>query len=301
VQTPGIPAKFVIKNDPKMVVDADWALVEKHPESISISLLPTGFNHGIQIRLGNGHQVELILLSSQEAEDAWKTNVDGSSHLLQTDRDFFADENSFVLLSEGDAHCGFTLYPTLNGSLKLTSGGSLSFRPQGKSTRFNASVSAERPVLEMRKIKEAGKVPHVKLGPPLPWRTNRVAMAPNSADFELADMWAISVPRYLQSNTVNNLFLQIDYAGDVARLSANGSLLDDNFNNGVGWTIGLRRFTRMLSNGPLELSILPLRRDAPIFLEKRFWPSFHSRGQVGDLKSATLIPQYKFQFQIGLN
>ena len=50
--------------------------------------------------------------------------------------------------------------------------------------------------------------------------------------------------------------------------------------------------------GPLELSILPLRRDAPIFLERRFRPNFGSKNQIVDLKSATLIPQYKFQIEI---
>ena len=49
-------------------------------------------------------------------------------------------------------------------------------------------------------------------------------------------------PAHLQSSTISNIFLKIAYTGDVARLSANGYLLDDNFNNGLPWMIGLRRF-----------------------------------------------------------
>jgi beta-galactosidase len=91
--------------------------------------------------------------------------------------------------------------------------------------------------------------------------------------------------------------LKIAYTGDVARLSANGNLLDDNFYNGLPWTIGLQRFIRKTGNQPIELSILPLRRDAPIFIEKRFKPNFGDKNQIVDLGSVALIPQYKFRIE----
>ena len=106
-------------------------------------------------------------------------------------------------------------------------------------------------------------------------------MAPDDSAFKLAAKWAISMPRILQSSTISNVFLRIAYTGDVARLSVEGVLLDDNFNNGLPWTIGLRRFTPKIGDGPLELSILPLRRDAPIFFEKRFRPSFDEQETNG--------------------
>jgi beta-galactosidase len=114
----------------------------------------------------------------------------------------------------------------------------------------------------------------------------------------LAGQWAISAPANLQSSTISNIFLKIDYAGDVARLSADGKLLDDNFNNGMPWTIGLRRFIAKIGSGPLELSILPLRKDAPIFIERRLRASFDDKSQIVDLKDATLIPQYRFQMDM---
>jgi hypothetical protein len=89
--------------------------------------------------------------------------------------------------------------------------------------------------------------------------------------------------------------LEITYTGNIARLSANGHLLDDDFYNGLPWTIGVERFLPNLDNGSLELSILPLRKDAPIFIEKEFQPDFGDRNQIVDLKSARLIPQYEFR------
>src|ERR1019366_320997 len=102
-EVPGIPAEFVMKNVPDLVVRANGALVQKHGEDISISRIPTGLNHVIQLRRGKGPEVRLILLSGREAEDAWKTNIDGSMHLLQTQQNFSTDEEWFVLQPEGHA------------------------------------------------------------------------------------------------------------------------------------------------------------------------------------------------------
>lgn len=293
---PGISAEFVIKSEPSLKVDAHGAVIRRHGEDISISSIPAGLDHGIRIRHGHGPEVRLILLSSQEAENTWKTSIDGSAHLLETNEDFFTDEKSFVLTSEGNARCAFTLFPTVNGHWKLA-GGNLKSHRLGETSNFVASVPEVHPNLEIKKVKEADEVPPVKLGSPLSWRPKGVAMAPDDTDFELAAKWAISMPHSLPSSTISDMLLKIAYAGDVARLSVNGYLLDDNFDNGLAWTIGLQRFNRKIADVPLELSILPLRRDAPIFLEKRFWPNFDGANQVVDLKSATLIPQYKFQIE----
>ena len=296
-EIPDIPAEFVIKNDPGLTVHANDALVQRRGEGISISRIATGFDHPIQIRRGKGHGVRLILLSGREAENAWKTSIDGSMHLLETVQDFFTDETSFVLQSEGDARCDFSAFPSIHGDLKLV-GGNLDVQGVGETKHYTGSVPEENLKFKIEKLREASEVPHGKLGPPLSWRPQGVAMAPDNAAFKLAAKWKITIPRNLQSSTISNVFLRIAYAGDVARLSVDGDLLDDNFNNGSPWTIGLRRFIPKMGDGPLEVSILPLRRDAPIFFERRFKASFDDKSQIVNLKSATLIPQYKFRMEI---
>jgi hypothetical protein len=296
-EIPGIPAEFVMKNDPGMAVHANGALVRRHGDVIRISRVSTGFGHRIQILRGNGPEVRLILLSGRESEDAWKTSIDGSTHLLETEQDFFTDEELFVLQSEGDARCDFNMFPALHGDLKLA-GGNLDVHEVGETTHYTGSVPEERPKLKVEILSDAVEVPPLKLGPPLSWRPQGVAMAPDDSEFRMAATWVISIPRNLQSRTISNIFLTIDYAGDVARLSADGNLLDDNFNNGIPWTIGLQRFIPKIGDGRLELSILPLRRDAPIFFERRSRANFEDKRQIVDLKSATLIPQYRFQMEM---
>ena len=61
------------------------------------------------------------------------------------------------------------------------------------------------------------------------------------------------------------VFLRIAYEGDVARFYVAGKMLTDNFYNGTPWVIGLDRIPCSQWDR-LELKILPLRNQVPIYL-----------------------------------
>jgi beta-galactosidase len=296
-ETEGIKSEFVLQDDPGVSIQANGAQVKKHGEKIFISDVPTGLDHGVRIRRENGPEIRLILLSRREAANVWKTDLDGSMHLLETEQDFFSDERSIVLQARGNSRCEFTLSPAIQHTLSLA-GGALEVQGTGETTHYVGSVPAEHPELKVEKVRDASDVPPVKFGPALSWRPQGVAIAPNDSEFRLASTWSISMPRIVQSVSISNLFLEVAYTGDVARLSAEGHLLDDNFYNGVPWAIGLKRYMPRSGFGPIELSIVPLRRDAPIFIEERFLPRFGDKKQIVDLESVRLIPQYKFRIEL---
>ena len=62
-EIPGIPAEFVLEDDPGLTVHAKGCTrCESGAKSISISKIADGFDHGIRIRRGKGPEVRLILL-----------------------------------------------------------------------------------------------------------------------------------------------------------------------------------------------------------------------------------------------
>ena len=89
----------------------------------------------------------------------------------------------------------------------------------------------------------------------------------------------------------------MDYQGDAARLLANGKLLDDDFYNGETWQVGLRRYRTDGVVPPLTLQILPLRSDAPIFLEPAVRAALPNTPQIDRLKAIHVIPQYQLQLE----
>lgn len=108
----------------------------------------------------------------------------------------------------------------------------------------------------INKIREAGKLRTITIG------VNKVAEEPSDEDFNQAAVYTIDLPDVDRTD----LLLNIDYRGDVARLYADGKLIDDNFYNGRPFLYGLWRLPKDCKH--LELRIMPLQKDMPIYFPR---------------------------------
>ena len=135
------------------------------------------------------------------------------------------------------------------------------------------------------KVREAGPLRTITIG------AQKVAEEPQDEDFEQAAVYRIYLPqetsnlrsalplrssknsqfsnlnsRFSNLNSQFSNLLRISYRGDVARLYANGHLVADNFYYGRPFLFGLWRLPE--GTRELELRILPLQKDAPIYLPR---------------------------------
>ena len=86
-----------------------------------------------------------------------------------------------------------------------------------------ASMPAKSPSQSPRP-KPAGAAPPIERANPAGWRKQPVAVAPTDETMaKVAGGWSITLPKDALSN-VEDIFLQIHYQGDVARLYANTTL-----------------------------------------------------------------------------
>ena len=115
-------------------------------------------------------------------------------------------------------------------------------------------IAVEAP--NINKVKEAGALRTITIG------VNKVAEEPVDEDFEQAAVYTIDLPVLNRQG----LLLNIDYRGDVARLYADGKLLDDNFYNGRPFQYALWRLPKDCRQ--LELRILPLQKDMPVYFPR---------------------------------
>jgi hypothetical protein len=93
---------------------------------------------------------------------------------------------------------------------------------------------------------------------------------------------------------VSDVFLRIDYRGDIGRLYAGQRLLDDDFYHGETWEVGWKRFTS-LGGSDITLKVLPLRKDAPIYLSPGARPDFGSGQQICTVRSIGASTEYEVQ------
>ena len=120
-----------------------------------------------------------------------------------------------------------------------------------------------------------------------------MATAPLDPDFDKAAVWRVHLPANLDLGL--DPIVRFHYVGDVARVTLNGKLLTDDFYNGNAFDLGLRRYAPEILNGDLRIAILPLRKDAPIYMADKARPDFGKSGSIVNLKSVEIVPRYQAQ------
>ena len=78
------------------------------------------------------------------------------------------------------------------------------------------------------------------------------------------------------------------------------SLVDDNFFNGTPWEIGLKRFLPDAANSGIRIKVLPLRQDAPIYLDASVRSTLPIHGEIAQVNSLTLKPEYEIVVTLSL-
>jgi hypothetical protein len=152
----------------------------------------------------------------------------------------------------------------------------------GFSTNYMNNISRiDKVVTEL--LRHAGPVREI----PLSNGKSHIPLAPSESDWTNAAIWKIKLPAKASFN--RNPLLRIRYTGDVARLTLNGKLLDDNFYCGREFDLGLSRYAPDIFSGDLRLEILPLRKDAPIFFEPKDAPDFGTNETLLKLESIDMV------------
>ena len=92
--------------------------------------------------------------------------------------------------------------------------------------------------------------------------SQKVAAMPADKDFEQAAVYDVSISN-VDTSKINDIYIYICYKGDVARMYADGKLVEDNFWNGKPMLVRLSD----IYNKKAELRILPLSKEYPIYLQ----------------------------------
>ena len=153
----------------------------------------------------------------------------------------------------------------------------------GKSVRFDTPQKISTVAVKTELLQRAGPAREI----PLSTGKAPIAIAPNDADFTNAIVWKIKLPAKVDLKT--NPLLRIRYVGDVARLTLNGKLIDDNFYSGRTFDLGLGRYGPEILTGDLRLEILPMRKDAPIFIEPKAKLEFGESASLAELQTVDLV------------
>jgi beta-galactosidase len=284
---PGISPEFALDSRAKVVGVSGPVETKRTVQGVRLRVSSTG---AAEVRLSGG--VHLVLLPESQAEEVWL--VDDPSLLLLTRADAFSDGNRWTLQSGGDPRFDFGIF----GTASPEAGEAIQLaveRERDLFQRYHAALPALDLQARVTNIRPAAARTPWQFGPKVSWRPTSVPLAPDDADFAGAAIWRIEVPPIPSAATVSDVFLKIEYQGDVARLYRGQRLIDDNFWNGLPWTVGLKETIDDWRNAQpdLQLRVLPLPKRFPMYIEKGGELHFDSAGEAGLLTAVRLVPRYQ--------
>lgn len=275
-ETPGVPAEFVFDGD-GISVESAAGEVTITDGRIRVRHVRPGTDAALRLRCANGASLYILLLDEPQSLACWKGTLAGRERIFLTRAGLTLDGDEIRLSAEEPTDLTVAVFPA-PPSLAATAG-----TPDGLFHRFT-------PPRPPARVTEARVEPVWAAGPArrvLPGSAG-VAEAPSDEDFAGAGVWRITL---LEDTDAERL--RIRYVGDAARLYLDSELLTDNFYNGNPFEIGLRRYAPDIYRKELLLKILPLRRDAPIYLPEDAWPDFGSAESALDLAGVEVIGDYE--------
>ncbi len=169
----------------------------------------------------------------------------------------------------------------------LNEADSLTLQKSGNEVVFEKKPKISTTKVKTEQIQTAGPARQI----PLSNGKSHIALAPADDDFTNAAVWQIHLPKNLDLN--KGPILRVHYIGDVARLTLDGKLIEDNFYSGREFDLGLKRYGPAILTGDLRLEILPLRADAPIYLESKAQPDFGGKDSLVELQGIEVLNRYE--------
>ena len=288
-ETEGVPAQFAFAtNGPTVEVLAGHLT---HGEDVNLLRdIKPGTKVAARLRLADGRSVQMVVLDPKSSLALWKGNLAGHDRVFLTKAGLVLDGDNLRLTSTAPANLNVSIYPA-PASLTFL-GSDLSGKTDGVFQRF--TPSAQRAVkykATFKSVQAAGPPREIPIGR----IAQPVATAPLDPDFEKAAVWRVKIPEDVDLGT--DLILRFHYVGDVARVMLDGKFITDDFYNGNALDIGLRRHAPDILKGDLRIAILPLRKDAPIYMAGEARPHFGKADSVAALQSIEIIPRYQLQLR----
>ncbi len=286
---PGIRTEFAFDESTLASLRAATAVISRAPGVRYVDGIRPGPGIALSARSKAGQTVRIVVLTPSEALDIWKCKLPGGEHVVLSPADVFFDETSLHLRARAVQQLHFSVFPALQNA-PLANVPLQRIGRDGVFVTYSAAIAAKQVSVRWEKIRAAASSAPGKMG-----KYN--AMAPTDSDFDRAGEWRIAIPAHTLDG-LSDAFLRIQYAGDVARLYAGQHLLADDFCKGTTWEIGLKRFAPEAVGKNLELKIMPLRKDAKIYLPPDAWPRFPPSGEIAGMSGINAVPEYEVRVNL---
>lgn len=178
----------------------------------------------------DGFKINICTMSDEDSLKFWKVNLNGQERILITDANVLITNNQLRLEFEEVNQVSLKVFPEFEGGVSFN-GKNRKGTKSGLFTEYIIDSFYKDIDLELHYISDC------------------------KATIKLDEQ---------SFKNIKEIFLKIDYVGDIGYAFINGELINDNFCNTRTWEIGLKRFEKELIEEGMYIYISPLKSEASI-------------------------------------
>lgn len=266
-----LTASMLIATDGEVTSDQSFT---KSREGYLFGDLQAGTDCVINITGADGQTTRIVVLDEKLSLQSYKVKTGGREYLFITESGLSSCGDELYLEQWNSEDFSGMVYPRLtlaDHGLKVQT------EQAGLFTRYHvrkALAKTNIPVAKQLRLEK--DFSRIQIGP------RNVAQQPADSVFAHASVWRIE--GFEKASDVRNLFLRIDYEGDVARVYAGDKLVEDNFYNGKPMYVPLS----WLAGSEATLKILPLHADYPIYTPQAIRERLQSEKTLLGVKSLSV-------------
>ncbi len=278
--TDSVPVEFIFDRDQIEKIETSGRVV-REPSRLVVRDVPTGRSAAIRLMNKSGNVLQCVVLDAADSLAFWKGPVAGRERAIVTQANLVFDAGGVRVEPNEPGEATVAIFPApreLRRDAKP-----LPSTDDGVFRRYVLPATYAVRGLDFESVRASGPLREIKQGP----IKQGVAMQPSDADFAAAAVWRVQLPKPL--DPARHPRLRFTYAGDVARVRLGERFLTDDFYNGLPRDVGLWRYGTAVNRDELRFEVLPLQKDAPIFLAESARPDFGDAPGVAVLRKVELI------------
>lgn len=222
----GMVSEYAFETDSfESLVVAGGAVIEASAATI-VRVVP-GLDCALTFTAG-GKMVRVLTLTREQAERGTKQTLWGRERFVISEATLISSDDGAYLLSEGQNEADLLVFPPPDGTLE-TPFGPCAETEAGPFRRYTARAPQKEINLSVERLTPDKAV--VRLLPDL-------------------------------HDGTSNVYLRVEYAGDIGNCFIDGKLVSDNFYNGTPWEIGLLQIAPEPAGVELFFLITPITRQS---------------------------------------
>lgn len=212
----------------------------------------------------SGKRIRICTLTRREAMGFWKYELYGKERAVISEADILCNEGVLEARSTG-TEIAVSVFPSVADSLD-TPCGAPQTETEGMFQTFHLTLPRREVPMEVRRPSPDKAV---------------IGLHPDAFD------------------GLHEIFLHIDYMGNVGNAFIDGTLVSDNFCNGQIWEIGLKRLCPALLDKGMYFHIIPYVEGSDVVFDEDI-PFRHpfAEDRTAEISDIRAVPQYRVLFTL---